>query len=115
MQPSRPLATWAGLTSPVRPSLDGFALPARVVVTEAAVPGHNRRAAFFKSAELTVFGRVAAEIAECTPGPFVGPCGARIGQLDGRKNSDQQNNASHSRPLSCSTKPPMSDAGGCHP
>ena len=94
MQPARPLATWAVLTSPVRPSRDGFPLPARVRVTEAAVPGNDRHAAFFKSAELTVFGEVA-EIAECTPRPFVGPCSARIGQLDDSKNSDQQNNASH--------------------
>src|SRR6476620_851504 len=114
MQPARPPATWAVLTSPVRPSRDNFPLPARVRVTEAAVPGDDRHAAFFKSAELTVFGEVA-EIAERTPRPFVGPCSARIGQLDDSENSDQQNNTSHRRPLSCSAIAPVSAAGGCHP
>ena len=89
MQPARLLAAWAVLTSPVRPSRDDFPLPARVRVTEAAVPGNDRHAAFFKSAELTVFGKVAAEIAERTPGTLLGAGQPRIeapGSEDKRRN-----------------------------
>ena len=77
MQPARLLAAWAVLTSPVRPSRDDVPLPARVRVTEAAVPGNDGHAAFFKSAELTVFGEVA-EIAERTPGTLLGADRPRI-------------------------------------
>src|SRR5207253_1817044 len=72
-----------GLAFTLRPRSDDFALPARIRIAEAAEPGDDRHAALLKSAVLAVFGNIAAEIAEGTPGPFVRACRAWLRELNG--------------------------------
>ena len=84
-----------GLIFPVQPRFRHFAWPPWILIAEAAEPRDHGLPAFLKRAKLTIFGNVAAKIADRTPGSFGSLRQACISEVDAGHYASHKSNSQH--------------------